>query len=224
MTDSVSRLRGLALALTLAAAAAAAGCGTADDGAAPVAPVTVTETVTELPSESPSGSPSQTVTPSEGATFEESESATPVPPSDQPVDLSQPPQTYEEAEAHVAAATGGRQEVKRFESPDGQFYCVFADRYVPPSCEVLDGVSDPAACDGSPSQKVGRIELTGRGWTAFCNTDTVRMPGAPKVPVGAVASWPARGLECVLEEPGVTCLATVERLGFFFGSGRYEIF
>lgn len=220
----MNRLRNLAL--VLAAACLLAACGADDDGAAPADPVTVTETVTASPTESPSASPSEEVdeTATASSSPDASSPAASVPPSEQPADPDQPPRTYAEAEAHVAAATGGQQEVKRFESPDGQYYCVFANRYIPPGCEVLDGVSDPTACGGSPSQKVGRIEYTERGWTPFCNTDTIRMPGATKLPVGAVASWPALSMTCVLEQPGVTCLQTGNRQGFFFGSGRYQVF
>ena len=216
------RLRSLALPLLVPLLLAA--CGD-DGGAAPQDPVTVTETVTASPSasETASETPSATTSPTGTASTTPSGTATPAP-TEPAVDLSQPPRTYDEARAHFAAASG-QQELSRFESPDGNFYCVLDDEYIPPSCEILDGaVRDPASCGESPSQKVGRIELTNRGWTAFCNTDTIRQPGAPTLGEGGVASWPDLSVRCLYEAIGVTCLETGDQQGFFFGKGRYQIF
>ena len=210
------------IALVLASACILAACGTGDDGAAPADPVTVTETVTASPTESASASPSDQV--DETATASSSPDASSAAPTEPAVDLSQPPSTYDEARAHFAAASG-QQELSRFQSPDGNFYCVLDDEYIPPSCEILDGaVRDPASCGDSPSQKVGRIELTSRGWNAFCNTDTIRQPGAPTLGEGGVASWPDLSVRCLYEAIGVTCLETGDQQGFFFGKGRYQIF
>lgn len=174
--------------------------------------MTATETVTPTPS------------PTEATSAPtESESATPTPTAP-PVDLSVPPTTYDEAVGHIAAATGARQELGRFQSADEKFYCAFNDEFIPASCEILDAVRDPETCADSPSPNVGRIELTGRGWAPFCNTDTIRQPGAPVLAVGGVAAWPDASVECALEGVGLTCVQTSEQNGFFLGPGRYQVF
>ena len=71
---------------------------------------------------------------------------------------------------------------------------------------------------------MGRIELTRRGWAPFCNTDTIRQPGAAVLDVGAVASLPNASLGCVLEGIGLTCVKTDTEQGFFLGPGRYQVF
>jgi hypothetical protein len=204
-------------ALTLVVAGALAGCGD-DDAAEPEAPVTVTTTVTSDPT------PTETTSaPPETETAAPTETSTPAP----PIDLSQPPTTYEEAEAHVAAAlesTGSAQELRTFQSANERFYCSFGDEFIPPSCEILDAIRDPETCADSPSPNVGRIELTRKGWAPFCNTDTIRQPGASILVAGGVATWPALSVECALEDVGLTCLQTDSQQGFFLGTGRYEVF
>ena len=198
------------VALGLVVVGALAGCG--DDGPDPVDPPTVTQTVTELPSEPTSAPPETEAPPSPTET---------TPPA---VDLSQPPTTAAEAQAHVAAASGGSQELGTFQSIDEQFYCSFDDEYIRPSCEILDSIPEPATCGDSPSQKVGRIELTRRGWAPFCNTDTIRQPGATVLEAGGVATWSAASVECVLESLGLTCVTTDSGQGFFLAPGRYQVF
>jgi hypothetical protein len=208
-------------AIALVLVGALAGCGD-DDTAGPQDPVTVTETVTSTPTPSETVSASPETEPTDPTESAESPSATPSP----VVDLSQPPTTAAEAQAHLDAAlqAGAPQELRRFESKDSSYYCSLGDRFVPPSCEILEGVKDPAVCADSPGQKVGRIELTRRGWQPFCNTDTIRMPGAPVLPDGGVATWPALSVQCAMEAIGITCLETGNQQGFFFGPGRYQVF
>lgn len=212
----------------LVVTAALAGCGGDDGDDDPSGPATTT-TTSPTPSDSatptePTDEPTVPAEPTEPAG---SETATePVEPTP-PVDLSQPPTTADEAAAHVAAARqggGAVQELARFRSADDQFYCSFGEDFIRPSCEVLDAVEDLGTCADSMSPRVGRIELTRRGWAPFCNTDTIRQPGAPVLAQGAVAAWPAASVECVLEAVGLTCVATDAGEGFFLGSGRYQVF
>lgn len=206
-------------ALCLAVVVLLAGCG--DDSAEPASPVTVTETVTSSPSPSETSAPPATDSATPTTTPTPTQSTAPP-----PVDLSQPPVSFEEAAAHVGAArqSSGAQELDRFQSADEKFYCSFGERFIRPSCEILDAVPDPDACAASMSPNVGRIELTRRGWAPFCNTDTIRQPGAPVLDQGAVATWPAESVECVLEGIGLTCVETGGQRGFFLGSGGYEVF
>ena len=183
-----------------------------DDGDDPEAPATVTQTVTETPAPTePTSLPPETESPSPTET---------TPPA---VDLSQPPTTYEEAQAHIAAG-GEAQELGTFQSADEKFYCSFDDRFIRPSCEILDSIQDPETCADSPSPGVGRIELTRRGWAPFCNTDTIRQPGAACSTRERVASLPMASIGCVLEGIGLTCVKTDTEQGFFLGPGRYQVF
>lgn len=200
--------------MTLAVVATLAGCGDGDDGDDPQDPVTVTATETVTPTPSPTEV-------SSGPT--ESDAADPTPTAP-PVDPSAPPTTYDEAVAHIAAATDDRVELGRFQSAEEKFYCSFNDEFIPASCEILDAVRDTETCADSMSPAVGRIELTRRGWAPFCNTDTIRQPGAPVLAAGQVAAWPDASVECVLEGIGLTCVQTAEQTGFFLGPGRYQVF
>jgi hypothetical protein len=202
-------------ALSLVVLGSLAGCG--DDGDDPKARVTVTQTVTETPTPTPTES---TTLPPETETTEPTEPTETTPPA---VDLSQPPTTYDEAAAHIAAG-GDAQELGTFQSADEKFYCAFDERFIRPSCEILDSIQDPETCADSPSPGVGRIELTRRGWAPFCNTDTIRQPGAAVLAADGVASWPDESIECVLEGVGLTCVKTDSGQGFYLGPGRYQVF
>ena len=200
-------------ALSVVVVGTLTGCG--DDSDDPEAPATVTQTVTETPTPTPT---EPTSPPTETETPDATEpTAPPV------VDLSQPPTTYAEAQAHVSAG-GNAQDLGTFQSADEKFYCSFDDEFIPPSCEILDSIQDPETCADSPSPGVGRIELTRRGWAPFCNTDTIRQPGAAVLDQGGVATWPGSSVECVLEGIGLTCLQTDDQRGFFLGPGRYQVF
>ena len=206
--------------LTLVLAGVLAGCS--DDGDEPQDPVTVTATETETVTASPSPTATSSE-PTETASASPSPTAAPPP----PLDLSQPPTTYAEAKAHLAAAVdagGPPRELGRFQSGDEQYYCAFNDEFIPPSCEILDAVRDPETCADSPSPGVGRIELNRRGWAPQCNTDTIRQPGATVVAPGKVVTYPAASVQCVIEDIGLVCVATDEGQGFFLGPGRYQVF
>lgn len=198
------------VAVSLVVLGALAGCGSdgSDPATQPTATVTETVTVTPSPTE-PTTSPTETVDPSDA-----------VPPA---VDLTQPPTSYDEALDHVTAG-GDARELATFQSDDQTFYCSFGDEYFRPSCEILGSIQDPETCADSPSSGVGRLELTRRGWAPFCNTDTIRQPGAAVLSDRSVASWPDEAIQCVLEDIGLTCLTTDSEQGFFLGPGRYQIF
>lgn len=206
-----SRLAAPALLVVLLGGSLAACSG--DGGGSPDASATVTETVTVTadPSESPSDGPSSS------------------PPSDTPrVDLSKPPETYDEAIAHIDAAleiNPAPEELSRFEAPSSNLYCVLDDEFIPPSCELAQGtIEDPEVCGDSPSTAVGRVEFGDGGPVPQCNTDTIRMPGAPVLGYGGVATWPGLTIQCVMEGLGVTCVDTETEQGFFLAKGRYLVF
>ncbi len=208
-----------------AAALALAGCGelTDDDPVADDGPsVTESTEATEIPT----ATPRPTKKPKPSAT---TSNAAPTPaPSSPEADLSSPPTSYSEAAAHVNAAerAGDTLESDRFESPDGNFHCVLEHEFVRPSCEIGDrSIEDADLCAESVAgaRYMGRIELTGRGWKPFCNSDTVREVGATKLPVGSAVAWPDAGITCVLEQIGLTCISGGND-GFFLGTGKYVVF
>ncbi len=169
----------------------------------------------------PTSAPSETETPTPTEPTEPTDTSSPED------DLSTPPTNYASAEAQIAAARAAQaesQELDRFQSGDEQFYCSFGEDFIRPSCEILDAVSDAETCADSISPNVGRIELTKRGWAPFCNTDTIRQPGAPVVDPGVVVTWSAAAVECVIEEPGLTCVETDRQKGFFLGPAGYQVF
>lgn len=192
------------------------GCG-GGDSASPAAPTTVTATVTE--SAAPTESPTPTEVVSGGLTvIPPTESSAPA------VDVSQPPRTYDAALAHFAAVGGPSHRVARFATESGNIYCVIGDSVIPPSCEISEGsVRDPAVCNGAPTQFVGRLEIADGRARAICNTDTIRTGGSPPV-VAYGTAVRGRGVECLVEEIGVTCISTSSSEGFFLHRGEYVIF
>lgn len=196
----------------------------ADDSQTPSATESSSLTVAPSPSETsppatdtPSADPTPTA-PSEPATTE----PTKAPPSDVP---DTPPATYDDAVARFDAVGQEPQQLKRFESPTGNIYCVVDSPYIPPSCELLEGtIPDPELCGDGPSKVVGRIEFTDGDPQPVCNSDTIREPGAKTLAYGSVAGVDGTTIQCLVETIGVTCINTAATQGFFLARGRYTIF
>lgn len=196
------------------------GCG-GDESTSPASPTTVTATVTEsgalTETATPSGTATGSVTTSTPTLNPPTESATPA------IDLSQPPRTYDAAIAHFAAVGGPPVRVARFETESGNIYCAVGVSAIPPSCEISQGsVRDPAVCNGAPTPFVGRLEIFRGRARAICNTDTIRMASPAVVAYGTAVR--GRGVKCLVEEIGVTCISTTSFEGFFLHRGEYVIF
>lgn len=119
-------------------------------------------------------------------------------------DPSKSPATFAQAAARVAAAGRARDDLPRFETPSGNIYCTLGDPVV--GCEIADGsILDPAVCRGGATRFVGRIEFQPSGRAlAVCNTDTIRLPSAPKVGYGTAIQ--GGGVVCLVQQSGVTCV------------------
>jgi len=134
------------------------------------------------------------------------------------------PRTYDAALAHFRNAEGYIRQYKRFTSPSGNIYCAVKVRGLPTGCEINEGaVRDPDVCRNNPASKyVGRVEFHGGHAVPVCNTDTIRMPGAPVLKYGDIAR--KGGFACLSEEIGVTCINLNEADGFFLHRGEYVTF
>ncbi|WP_134738940.1 hypothetical protein [Nocardioides sp. 503] len=202
-----TRLAGPVLLLALLAAGCSEDGDSAQPDPSPTAESPTTESGSGLGGESLQETPSTQTTPTPDA------------------DVGEPPTTYDEGAAHVAAASGEPVELARFLTPSGNIYCSISDLTGTPACELGEGpVKDLDVCDPQgPSVFVGRIELGEDGPVPLCNTDTIRGAQATPVEYGDVVTWPSSPVECVVEEIGVTCLDDDLREGFFLARGRYRL-
>lgn len=194
------------------------GCGDdSEPGADPTTTVTVTTTVPATGA--PSG-PTATASPPTG-----SSTGTPSGQPTQGIDLGAPPQTYDDALAHLAAATGERTELDRFETPSHNIYCVIQNKFIPPSCELASGaIKDAEYCGEGPSEFIGRIEFTDADPQPVCNSDTIRETGASVLAYGSTASYAGSSIMCVSEKIGVTCVDSSRTQGFFLAKQNYTVF
>ncbi|HWI42758.1 MAG TPA: hypothetical protein VNS55_15670 [Nocardioides sp.] len=153
-------------------------------------------------------------------------SSAPTSASTPPVDVSQPPTTYDEAAAHLSAVgadTDAPITANRFSTPGDAIYCVLQAKYFDPSCELLSGaIKDPQVCGQAPTDFVGRVAIRPTGAEPECNTDTIRQPGAMTVQAPAIVG--SARITCAVEDIGVTCVDAQAHTGFFLTQGRYEVF
>jgi hypothetical protein len=84
------------------------------------------------------------------------------------------------------------------------------------------GIDDGPTCADSMGDRVGRVEITGRGPVGVCNTDTIR-ESLPET-VRSVAVVSHGGIDCAVTAIGVTCVKTGDRVAFFLGLGSYATF
>lgn len=174
-------------------------------------------------SEAPRPSTSQTPpTPTATSTATSTATATATATSDAP------PRTYAEASARLAAA-GTPQTVRAFRTPSGNIYCHLSGPGAQLGCELTEGRITPPAglCDtgGGGAHDVGRIEFDHGKPAAVCNSDTIVTEEAPaSLPYGSVAGGGHKGIRCLSEQIGVTCVDDASHRGFFLARGMYLLF
>jgi hypothetical protein len=199
-------------------------CGGGDESVQPQAPATVTVTQTPSASVAPSTTPG-TVPSIQLPTVSFPGSSAPTP--DPNANVSRPPTTYLQALEHISVAESEHasfEQADHWTTPSGNIYCAIGGGAIPPSCEIGDGaIRDPGACRGAPTPFVGRLEIRGGRPHAVCNTDTIRSTGgAPTIGYGTVVGTD-RAI-CLSEEIGVTCIGTMQPVGFFLRRGEYHLF
>ncbi|WP_139978433.1 hypothetical protein [Nocardioides litoris] len=226
------------LLLLLALAVGVTACGDDEPSATPTSAAPTpspseptSEPTTEPTSEPPTSEPSMSVSPvepSDEPTTEPAPEPTQAPTTAPPVEPTRPPgstapSSYAEARALIDTAGGQPQQLERFRTPTSSYCLVDYGPLV--GCELRrGGIPDPAYCGDGPTQNIGRIlfdELSGKP-TPECNSDTVREPGAPRLPAGSVVA--ANGVECLVEADAVLCVQPSRRSGFYLGGDDYSTF
>jgi len=135
------------------------------------------------------------------------------------------PRTYDDALAHFDALGSEPLNVRRFVMPSKNIYCTIKVKGIAPSCEINAGaVKDPAVCEGTPTEFVGRISFISGRATPVCNTDTIQQPNPPVLDYGVAARFRSFKIMCLSESIGVTCINLKQTEGFFLHKGEYVIF
>jgi hypothetical protein len=190
-----------AMALAGLLLVAGLGSGCSDDGDEPESAATPTESPAESPTEV-LGSPAPRV-----------DSGLPV------------PRTYDDALDHFDALGSEPFNVRRFVLPSRNIYCALKVKGIAPACEISQGApKDPAVCEGTPTDSVGRVQFVGGRATPVCNTDTIRQPRPPVLDYGVAARFRNFKIMCLSESIGVTCINVKKTEGFFLHRGEYVIF
>lgn len=198
-------------ALLVALALGAAACSDDEPDAQPTATVTVTATPDEEPTSDPtSDAPTEDPEPTE---------------STGPGDAG--PAVYDDAVARFDAKGQEPQDLVRFETEAGTYCLLDSDLEV--GCELPSGgIPDPDYCgsDGA-AQNIGRIVFDleeHSGPNPVCNSDTIREPDAPVVELDTAVASSATGIQCLVEDIGVTCIDPAHTQGFFLGPDSYTVF
>ncbi|MEO7000094.1 MAG: DUF6636 domain-containing protein [Terracoccus sp.] len=222
----------LSLTATVAVAGALlTGCGSASP-APPVTTVTVYPdgtTVTPAPvtTSTPPGGPSSVptlVAPSQGP------GTTPTaPPAPVRVGvLRGAPADFAGASARVSKAPAADAAATSVVSPSGNIFCGVIDNGAGVGCEVAKGRSPTpksAPCPGGGgATDIGRVELTAAGAKPICNSDTIRVSGAPQLAYGKRWSPAGTSFSCLSESAGVTCVDSSAKHGLFIARETYATY
>ncbi|GAA5149802.1 hypothetical protein GCM10023340_25700 [Nocardioides marinquilinus] len=196
----------------------------ATDATEPTAPSEPTESVSESESTEPTEATDETPEPTTAVPPSDPPTAPPSDPPAPPADPDAPATTYAEAEQRLDDLGQEPVDLDRFETPTG-IYCLLSSDFLT-GCELAGGgVPDPAVCgNDGPSQNVGRIEFGGGDPEPVCNSDTIREPGAKRLPLDSVARSSTSGITCLAQRVGVTCIDPGRTQGFFLGPDEYHVF
>ncbi len=223
-TTPASRLRrgrhlGTALSLLVLAVGGLGGCAS---GAGDLAPVTVTVTPSDLPAQAlaaPTPVPTEPATPTASSTT-------------LPRQLSAGPATgaptsYADALARLGQAALDPKVSGVFTSPTGNIFCTVARDALVKGCEVAEGrvaPPKPMTCPSPGAKDVGRVEWQPSGPVPTCNSDTIRVQGAPKLAYGTTSDVAGSAYACLSESVGVTCIDRDLGRGFFIARGSFTLF
>lgn len=174
---------------------------------------------------SPTSTSSASSSSSEPDPGDASPTSVPPPTSAPPPDRPRGPASYVDAVARVAAAEAAGPVVRtdRFVTPGDDVYCLLADPFLGPACELGNGfIADPDVCGADSTDRVGRIETFRGRPRAVCNADTIREPGAELV--RAPAAVVSGTVSCAVAKSGVTCVDRGTATGFYLGKGEYHVY
>ncbi len=222
----------LTAALAVAGVALLTGCGSASP-APPVTTVTVYPdgtTVTPAPTtaSTPPAGPSSVPTlaaPSQGTNTTTTTSPAPV----RIGVLRGAPADFAEASARVSKAPAADAAATAVLSPSNNIFCGVIDGGAGVACEVDKGraptpKSAPCPSGGGGATDVGRVEMTATGAKPICNSDTIRVPGAPKLAYGKRWSPAGTPFSCLSESAGMTCIDSTAKHGLFIARETYATY
>ncbi|MDN5764220.1 MAG: hypothetical protein L0H96_04820 [Humibacillus sp.] len=217
----------------LAALALLTGCGSASP-APPATTVTVyPDGTTVTPSESgATGSATPPAGPSSVPTVAASSQApspsTTTIPTLRVGPLRGAPADFAEASARVSKAPAADAAATSVVSPSGNIFCSIIDDGAGVGCEVTKGrAKAPASAPcpgGGGATDVGRVELTAAGAKPICNSDTIRVPGAPKLAYGKRWSPSGTPFSCLSESVGMTCIDKSAKHALFIARETYATY
>ena len=140
--------------------------------------------------------------------------------------LSGAPADFAEASSRVSKAAAADAAATSVVSPSGNIFCGVIDSGV--GCEIGSGrakAPESTPCpSGGGATDVGRVELTTEGAKAICNSDTIRVAGAPKLAYGKRWSPPGTSFSCLSEQAGMTCVDSKTKHGFFVARATYATY
>lgn len=221
------------LAATVGAAGLAllTGCGSTSP-APPVTTVTVYSdgtTVTPGPTAVPASPAGPSSVPTVTAPSQDPSKTTPA--SVAPVRVGKlrgAPADFAEASSRVSKAAAADAAATSVISPSDNIFCGVIDNGAGVGCEVGTGRAPAPKATPCPSgggaTDVGRVELTAAGAMPICNSDTIRVPGAPKLAYGKRWSPPGTSFSCLSEEAGMTCVDSKHQHGLFIARETYATF
>ena len=216
MTSRTTHLLGL-----LALAVGTLGGCASNVGPPPPVTVTVLPTGTEAPSPATS-----TSIPTVAGTT--STSAPSIPPQLSAGHGRGATTSFAAAQALLAAAKAAPTATGTFTSPTANIFCTIAAGAPVIGCEIKDGRVAPPAPMTCPAvggaTDIGRVELRPEGAVPVCNSDTIRVDGAPVLPYGSKIVSAGSALQCASETMGVTCVDTATKRGFFIAKGTFTTF
>lgn len=202
------------------------GCGSTSP-APPVTTVTVYSdgtTVTPGPTAVPASPAGPSSVPTVTAPSQDPSETTPV----RVGKLRGAPADFAEASSRVSKAAAADAAATSVVSPSDNIFCGIVDNGAVVACEVGTGrapAPESTPCpSGSGATDVGRVELTAEGGKPICNSDTIRVAGAPTLAYGKRWSPPGTSFSCLSEEAGMTCVDSKTKHGFFIARATYATF
>lgn len=135
--------------------------------------------------------------------------------------------SYQDALARLNRAKDAPSVKGVFTSPTGNIFCTVARDAPVKGCEVDEGRIPPplpTICPADGPKDIGRIELRPSGVVPTCNSDTIRVKGAPKLSYGTKTAVAGSAFACVSESAGVTCVDRDLERGFFIAKGAFTTF